>query len=255
MVLVYLITLFLLGTLCGSFFTVVGLRLPNGENFLTNRSHCDNCSHKLSFLDMIPILSFLFLGRRCRYCHQSISSLSTYMEFFTGILFALAYYVFGFSIELLIALGIVSMLIIIAVSDITYLIIPDNLLVFFSVYFAILQFIRLGFYKGMLMLCSGLFLFLIMYFIMVIGNKLFKKESLGGGDIKMMFTFGILLEPLLGALSIFLGSVLALPISLILLKKKRGNVVPFGPFLLIALTFIFFTGITTNDIVKFIRMM
>ena len=56
------------------------------------------------------------------------------------------------------------MLIIIAVSDITYLIIPDNLLVFFSVYFAILQFIRLGFYKGMLMLCSGLFLFLIMYF-------------------------------------------------------------------------------------------
>ncbi len=253
MELVYLITLFLLGTLCGSFFTVVGLRLPNKENFITNHSYCDNCHHKLSLLDMIPILSFLFLGRKCRYCKQPISSLSTYMEFFTGILFALAYYVFGFSIELLIALGIVSMLIIVAVSDITYLIIPDELLIFYAVLFAILQFIRLGFYNGMLMLCSGLFLFLVMYFIMIIGNKIFKKESLGGGDIKMMFVFGILLEPLLGAFTIFLGSVLALPISIILLKKKIGNIVPFGPFLLIALTFIFFTGIDTNTIINFLR--
>ncbi len=254
MELIYLITLFLLGTLCGSFFTVVGLRLPKGENFITNHSHCDNCNHKLSFLDMIPILSFLFLGRKCRYCKKPISSLSTYMEFFTGILFALAYYVFGFSIQLLIALGIVAMLIIIAVSDITYLIIPDSLLIFFGIYFAILQFIHLGFRQGMLMLCSGLFLFLIMYFIMVIGNKIFKKESLGGGDIKMMFVFGILLEPLLGTAAIFLGSVLALPISIFLLKKHIGNVVPFGPFLLIALTFIYFTGITTADILNFLRM-
>jgi prepilin signal peptidase PulO-like enzyme (type II secretory pathway) len=90
---------------------------------------------------------------------------------------------------------------------------------------------------------------------MVIGNKIFKKESLGGGDIKMMFVFGILLEPLLGAFAIFLGSVLALPISIILLKKKIGNIVPFGPFLLIALTFIFFTGLTTDSIIDFIRML
>jgi len=255
MELVYLITLFILGTLCGSFFTVVGLRLPLGENFITNRSHCDSCNHKLSLLDMIPILSFLFLGRKCRYCHKPISSLSTYMEFFTGILFALAFYVFGFHIQLLIALGIVAMLVIIAVSDITYMIIPDELLIFFGFYFAILQFIHLGFRNGMLMICSGLFLFLLMYFIMVIGNKLFKKESLGGGDIKMMFVFGILLEPLLGTTAIFLGSILALPISIVLLKKKIGNIVPFGPFLLIALTFIYFTGITTTDIITFLKVL
>ena len=79
----------------GSFYTVVGLHLPNHEPFITNRSHCDICNHQLSFIDMIPIISFLFLRGKCRYCHKKISNLSTYMELFTGILFACSYYVFG----------------------------------------------------------------------------------------------------------------------------------------------------------------
>ena len=85
----YLIIFFILGLFMGSFFTVVGLRLPKHENFITNRSYCDKCHHELSMLDMIPIFSYLFLKRRCRYCHSRIDSLSTYMELFTGILFAL----------------------------------------------------------------------------------------------------------------------------------------------------------------------
>ena len=91
----YLIILFVLGTLFGSFFTVVGSRLPRGENFIKKRSHCDNCKHNLSFLDMIPILSFLFLKGKCRYCGKKIDSLSTWMELFTGILFSLSYFTFG----------------------------------------------------------------------------------------------------------------------------------------------------------------
>ena len=88
----------------GSFYTVIGLRLPKHENFLTDRSHCDKCQHNLSLLDMIPLLSYLFLKGRCRYCKAKINELSTYMEFFTGVLFSLSFYVFGFSYELLIAL-------------------------------------------------------------------------------------------------------------------------------------------------------
>ena len=56
---VYLIIFFILGLFMGSFYTVIGLRLPKHENFITNRSYCDKCHHELSFLDMIPILSYL----------------------------------------------------------------------------------------------------------------------------------------------------------------------------------------------------
>lgn len=251
----YLIIFFILGLLMGSFFTVVGSRLPRGEAFITNRSYCDKCHHELSLLDMIPLISILFLRGRCRYCKAKIDELSSYMEFFTGILFALAFYAFGFSWNLLVALGIVAMLIIISVSDISYLIIPDEVLIFFSGFFLILKCLSDGVVASLISIVSGICLFSIMYLIMIIGNFLFKKESLGGGDIKMMFVFGIVLNPILGLIAIFLGSFLALPVSLFVLMKKHENLVPFGPFLLISFAFLFFTGIDFNMIVEFIRML
>ena len=77
----YLIIFFILGLLMGSFFTVVGSRLPNHENFMNSRSYCDKCHHRLSLLDMVPIISFLLLRGRCRYCKGKIDALSSYMEF------------------------------------------------------------------------------------------------------------------------------------------------------------------------------
>lgn len=250
----YLIIFFLLGLFMGSFYTVVGLRLPRGENFISNRSYCDHCHHELSFLDMVPLLSFLFLRGRCRYCHAKIHDLSTYMEFFTGVLYALSFYVFGFSYELAIALGIVSMLIILSVSDITYMIIPDEVLIFFAGYFLIIQTLSSGVISALISLVSGLFLFAIMYCIMLLGNFIFKKETLGGGDIKMMFVFGLVLSPVMGIISIFLGSLLALPVSLIILVRKNQNLIPFGPFLLISFAIIYFTRIDFQMILTFLRL-
>ena len=251
----YIIIFFVFGMLMGSFFTVVGLRLPNGEDFIKSRSYCDKCHHELSLLDMIPILSVLFLRGKCRYCHEKIDSLSSYMEFFTGVLFALAFYVFGFSYDLLIALGIVSMLIMISVSDIAYLIIPDEILIFFAGYFVIIKCLSSGVYAALFSILSGIILFAVMYGIMLLGNFLFKKESLGGGDVKLMFVFGIVMNPILGLLVIFIGSLLALPISLLILYKKHENLVPFGPFLLIGFMFIFFTKIDAEMLLNFIRML
>ena len=244
----YLIIFFILGLLMGSFFTVVGMRLPNHENFLNSRSYCDRCHHKLSSLDMIPIISFLFLRGRCRYCKGKIDALSSYMEFFTGVLFALAYFVFGFSYELLIALGIVSMLSIISVSDLSYYVIPDEVLVFFGCYFIIIKILEGGPVYALMCILSGVCLFSVMYVIMLIGNALFKKETLGGGDIKMMFVFGVILHPLLGLIVIFIGSVLALPVSLFLLLKKHERLVPF------ALTFIYFVQLNVPAIIEFIKL-
>ena len=85
---------------------------------------------------------------------------------------------------------------------------------------------------------------------MLIGDFLFKKESLGGGDIKMMFVFGLIVNPFMGFMIIFLASFLALPVSLLILCKKKNNLVPFGPFLLISFMFIYFTQIDMNMIFK-----
>lgn len=253
MEILYLIIFFIFGSLFGSFLTVVGMRLPRKESFLVNRSYCDNCHHQLSFLDMIPILSYVFLRGKCRYCGKKISEVSTYMEFFTGVLFSLSYFVFGFSYQLFIALGIVAMLIIISVSDISYLIIPDEVLIFFSGYFIIVKCLGEGLYSALFSILTGLALFSIMYGIMLLGNFIFKKESLGGGDVKMMFVFGIVLNPILGLFVIFLGSLLALPVSLFILLKQKKNLVPFGPFLLISFAFIYFTRIDIPMILAFIR--
>lgn len=250
----YFVLFFVLGLFMGSFFTVVGKRLPKKERFIMGRSHCDNCHHILSLFDMVPVLSFLFLKKRCRYCKERIEDLSTCMELFTGILFALSYLVFGFSYDLLIALGIISMLIIISVSDISYFIIPDELLIFFTGYFLTFITLRSGILAALVSILSGLFLFLVMYGIMLIGNFLFKKETLGGGDIKMMFVFGLLLHPFLGIIVIFLGSLIALPVSLFILFKKNRNLIPFGPFLLISFTFVYFTRIQVSMIMDFIRL-
>ena len=250
----YLIIFFLFGLFFGSFFTVVGLRLPRGENFITNHSYCDHCHHELSMWDMVPLLSFLFLKGKCRYCGKKIPDLSTYMEFFTGVLFALSYYAFGFSSELWIALGIVSMLIILSVSDISYMIIPDEVLIFFAGYFLIIIAITSGVLPALLSIIYGLLLFAIMYGIMLLGNFLFRKETLGGGDIKMMFVVGIVLNPIMGLVSIFLGSLLALPVAILFLLKKHQNLIPFGPFLLISFAILYFTQIDFEMIIDFFRL-
>ena len=96
-------------------------------------------------------------------------------------------------------------------------------------------------------------MFGFMYLIMLMGNFLFKKESLGGGDIKLMFVVGLVLHPFLGLMVIFIASFIALPISLLILIQKKQNIVPFGPFLLIGFTFMYFTQINIDMIVEFIR--
>jgi leader peptidase (prepilin peptidase)/N-methyltransferase len=203
---------------------------------------------------MVPILSYIFLKGRCRYCHSKIDITSTFMEFFSGVLFATAYYVFGPSYDFFIAIGIISLLMIIIVSDINYYIIPDELLIFMSIYFIVFNLISSGPQETYYSVCSGILLFSIMYSIMLIGNKILKKETLGGGDIKLMFVFGIILGPVLGLFSIFIGSVIALPVSIFMLKKEKESIIPFGPFLLIALTLLYFTGITPEVILNLLKV-
>ena len=249
---IYLILFFLFGLCFGSFFCVVGDRLGKGESFIKGRSHCDICNHPLVWYDMIPLVSFLLQKGKCRYCKGSIFPISFFIELFTGLLFMISYYSFGFSSELIIALLAVSLTMIVLTSDLLYFIIPDEVLIFFSICFLVVQFFRLGPIDALLQLGSGIVLFLVMYGLLCFGNLIFKKESLGGGDVKLLFVIGLVLNPFLGLISIFLASFIALPIALLLYYTKKEKMIPFGPFLLISFLFLFFCKITTEDIITFI---
>ena len=84
--------IFIIGTLFGSFSTLAVYRLPLHENITHKHSYCPKCNHKLSFFDMIPILSYVFLGGKCRYCKSKIRIRYLLLEILTGVIFLLLPY-------------------------------------------------------------------------------------------------------------------------------------------------------------------
>ena len=91
-----------------------------------------------------------------------------------------------------------------------------------------------------------------MYCVKLIGDKMFKRESLGGGDIKLMFLFGLVIGYSMSVCTIFLATFIAFPISIYILFSKKDNMIPFGPFLCISATLFLIWGISLTDILQFI---
>lgn len=243
----YLIIFFILGTVLGSFYNVVGYRLPKGESVINPRhSYCTNCKKRLAWYELIPILSYIIQKGKCRSCHEKISIFYPFIELVTGALFAVSFYSFGFSYELVIALVLVSLFSIVIVSDLTYMIIPDEVTFISALIIIIANFLNLGFKDGLIQLGSGILTFLVMYVIMLIGNLIFKKETLGGADIKLMLISGLVLHPVLGVLVIFLASSIALPVSIMIYVINREHMIPFGPFIVASILLLFLFKIDLN---------
>lgn len=245
-----IILFFIIGTIFGSFYNVVGYRLPKGESIIFPPSHCPNCNTKLGTLELIPILSFLIQKGKCKHCQHKISKFYVFFELLTGILFAIAYLIFDFTPELIIALTFISLLIIIVVSDYNYMIISDSVLIFFGIILAMEILLIKGTDIFFSHLISAVAAFLTMFAIKKIGDYLFKKESMGGGDIKLMFTFGLVLGYPMTIIAIFIGSLIGLPISLIMLKKQTDHIIPFGPFLAAGGLIVFLSQINFDTILQ-----
>lgn len=227
----YMIVLFIFGTILGSFYNVVGDRLPEGKSIVKPSSHCPKCGHKLTPLELIPIFSYLIQKGRCKGCNTKIPIMHPLFEFISGLLFMLAYISFKLSPELLIALTFISILLIIFISDIEYMIIPDEVLIVGIILLVIEKFCIHGLKPLLISLLDGTICFILMYLLKKFGDFLFKKESMGGGDIKLMFIFGFVLGTPMAIMSIFIGSIIGLPISLIVLSKNASHEIPFGPLL------------------------
>lgn len=254
MELYYIITFFIFGITLGSFYNVVGYRLPKGESIISPPSHCTNCNHQLTAIELIPIFSYILQGGKCKNCKVKISLFYPFFEFATGALFVIAYLIFGLSIELFIALTFISMTLIIFISDYLYYIISDEVLIVSAILLMIEIFLLKGIDGLLVSLFNGAVAFGIMYLIKQLGDFIFKKESMGGGDIKLLFVFGLVMGWEMSLISIFLASFIGLPISIYMLatNPNKDRIIPFGPFLCSASLIILLLKIDINVIVNLI---
>lgn len=248
----FTIVFFIVGLVFGSFYNVVGLRLCKNENLLFPSSHCPKCNHKLKPYELIPVFSYIFLKGKCKNCKGKISIMYPFVEFCTGVLFAISFYRYGFSIEIILALLLSSLFMIIVVTDLNYYIIPDSIIVFFGILIFIYNIISKGILNACTCVVYGLLIFLLMYLLMKFGNAIFKKESLGGGDIKLMGILGMINKPLVSITGLTIAAFIALPCSIYFLKKNKDRVIPFGPFIAAGFLLIMFLGIDVKDIVEFL---
>jgi len=231
--------IFVLGLIFGSFFNVVGLRRPVGESIVKPPSHCPNCKKKLRWYELFPVISYLLSLGKCRACKEKISILYPVIELLTGTLFLVGYLKYGFGYEFLAFVTISSLLAIIFVSDFKYLIILDGPLLICSILIFGLKIAFFGWKAAMLALVSGIIMFLIMYLIKIIGNIMFKRESLGGGDIKLAFFIGIVLGLKLSSIALIVSCFLAFPYAIFISLSKKDKVMPFGPFLITGVLVVF----------------
>ena len=249
---IYIIIFFIFGCVMGSFYYVIAIRLSQNLSIISPPSHCEKCNHKLKWYELIPVISYIIQGGKCRVCKAKISISYLLMELCSGTLFAVCYHVFNFKIDLLIALIFVSSLIIIIISDIEYMIILDEVLIIAIISIIIIDIINIGLYKTSIQILYGFGAFITMLLIKKFGDILFKQESLGGGDIKLMFLIGLVIGYSMAVCNIFFATFIAFPIALILLITKKDNIIPFGPFLSMSAIILFIWGLNFNDIINFI---
>lgn len=249
---VYIYTMiFIFGAVMGSFLDVLAVRLSNNESILWPSSHCHNCQHKLRWYELIPVISYIIQKGKTRCCKTKLPISYLIIEVVTGVLYMVAYHSFGFSYELIISLIFISSLIVIIVSDIEYMIILDEIIAISCILIIILELIFFGLEYTVYKIIAGILSFITMYVVKLIGDKLFKKESMGGGDIKLMFLFGIVIGYSLSICDIFLATFIAFPVAIYILIGRKDTIIPFGPFLAMAAILIHISKVDINSIINF----
>jgi len=242
--LIIVVSVIILGLVVGSFLNVCICRLPQERSIVYPPSNCPKCGHNLSFVDLIPVFSYLSLRGKCRYCKGTISVRYPIVEILTSLLFAAVFFKFGLGIDAVFHAVFVSLLIVIIFTDLETQTIHDYLS-----FGGIVTGILYGLYTGRIissliaMVIGGLFFL----FVRQIGWFLYKKEAMGEGDVLLASMLGAFFGIEGMVLSIMLSFLLGAIISLVLLGlkiKKRGEEIPFGPFMAIAALVVMFFGPT-----------
>ncbi|NLM87527.1 MAG: prepilin peptidase [Syntrophomonadaceae bacterium] len=222
------LTVAAVGLIFGSFTNVIIARIPHGESVVTPSSHCPRCGHRLGVLDLVPVLSWLFLKGKCRYCQEAISIRYPAVELLTAALFMGVFLRWGISAYTLAGWALTVILVSSAFIDLDEGIIPDVITIPGVVLGLVVSFVTIGFFPALWgALAFGGVLFLV---------AVISKGGMGGGDIKLAAVIGAF-TGIPGAiitllLSSFLGAVFGITL-MALGKAGRKTPVKFGPFLAI----------------------
>jgi len=242
------ISIFLFGLAIGSFLNCVIYRMENKKSFLRGRSYCPNCKHVLSWKDLIPVLSFIILKGKCRYCNKRISIQYPIVELATAILFLMLLNLESgiMNYEFLFLVLNSSFLILIFVFDLKHYIIPDSAIfpaIIITFLYNLITNYELLITNYLFSALAAAGFFLIIYLVS-------RGKWLGFGDVKLAFFMGLFLGwPLIIPALFFsylIGAIMGI-IMIALKKKGLKSEIPFGPFLIIGTYIGLFWG---NEIIN-----
>jgi len=234
----------ILGAMVGSFLNVCIYRLPKEESIIWPRSHCPTCKKMIRFYDNIPLISYLLLRGRCRYCKGPISLQYPLVEGITALSSLFLIIKFGPSLSYLFYFAFVAALIAITVIDLYHQIIPDGISlpgigVGLLASLVIPQITFFNSLMGILLGGGSLFLVATLY------EWIFKREGMGGGDVKLLAMIGAFLGWKAVILTILLSSLIGSTTGILIMILKGKDfkyAIPFGPFLSMGAVIALFYG-------------
>ncbi len=245
------VVLFVLGLCIGSFVNVLIDRLPKGQNPLRGRSRCDHCRKTLQPIDLIPLLSFVLLRGKCRYCHKKLSWQYPLIELVTGLLFVGLFMYLNnssatelfsiFWVNYLALLSVFTSLLVIFVADLKYQIIPDEMLISSFIGITLLLFIKARFYH--ISIYDNVWAAIVAATFFGLIYLVTKGRGMGLGDVKLVGVLGFLLgwpQTLVGIYAGFLTGALFSIILVLRSHKKWRDKIAFGPFLVLGAIIAFF---------------
>lgn len=249
--------LFIFGSLIGSFLNVCVYRMPRELSInKPKRSFCPHCEKQIVWHDNIPFLSYLALGGKCRFCKKPISFRYFLVEFITASTLVILYHFFGLSLLFFIYAFLSFALIVATFIDFDFQIIPDEITLGGLVIGVILSLIfpqlHNTFSRVYSLIQAGLGILVgggSIYMIGRFGEIVFKKESMGGGDVKFLAMIGSILGWKLALLIFFLAPFFGAVVGIIAKLTKGAEVIPYGPYLSLATFLVILWG---NDILSYL---
>ncbi|MCF0131751.1 MAG: prepilin peptidase [Pseudobutyrivibrio sp.] len=224
--LIPLLITFIFGTLIGSFLNVLIYRVPRHEDFVVTKSHCMSCGYTLRWFDLIPIVSWLILGGKCRKCKAKVSMQYPIIEALSGLLWASIVYVTGLNLDALILCLMASALLALSVIDFRTLEIPVG----FNIFLTILGVFMIMLHRDMW------YLYLVGSIVVALPLAILyyttHGAAIGGGDVKLMFASGLIIGYRANLIAFFLGCVLGAVIHVIRMRFfKADRTLAMGPYL------------------------